>query len=724
MGDFGSEDFISFDFEGDAGPSTEVENIAPGESSPRSKKSSKGRTAKDGKPSSSSQRRQSPVAASGTDTPQSFVSTSSKGKKRKFDDEDDEQDGFSSGRTKKERERAAARGTPWSVDVNWNTARNAAQQLHRELIAFERWLSPTKREHDCRMMVIELIRKAIISQWRDADVLSFGSQDTELYLPQGDIDLVVVSDSMERQRREGVLRAMAACLRRNNLATDVQVIARAKVPIIKFVCTHGKYRCDISVNQTNGLKAAEYVNQMQSEMPAIRPLIMLTKHLLQQRGMSEVYTGGLGSFSVILLVINFMQVHPKVQRGEIDATRNLGVLFLDFLELYGKNFGYDDTGITVRGKGGYFHKARRGWKDHTKPWKLSIEDPQNPDNDISTGSYNIISVRSALSGAFDMLTSAVCLRGIEMARGGGSDRNRSSRTHHRFDADEEDDAAARAALLAGPASRDKDPQSLLGSIIGVSRDLIKSRKDLAALYDSGVLQRLCGKQPPGRDPSPGPSSSRDESRRHSYFSRTPSPPASPPPPSSSPPPPPPPRSPPRQGSGVQSVVNIKGSAKSHPVQQNGSSKTTKGPQHSTPLRKADKRGKAPASSDEDDEDEDSRYAQAPNGKSRSARQTKKPRRSAYVSEESESGSDSMADEDDSLASDSDSDEDSYEVDDSDGGGVSRAIKKKSNLVSKPKSNSKSNSKSQDYWLNKGGVGGHFSEDDEDDYQYAYSDSDA
>lgn len=123
-----------------------------------------------------------------------------------------------------------------------------------------------------------------------------------------DIDLVVVSRSMETQRREGVLRSMAACLRRNNLATDVQVIARAKVPIIKFVCTHGRYRCDISVNQTNGLKAADYVNEIQSTMPAVRPLILLTKHLLQQRGMSEVYTGGLGSYSVILLVINFMQV--------------------------------------------------------------------------------------------------------------------------------------------------------------------------------------------------------------------------------------------------------------------------------------------------------------------------------------------------------------------------------------------------------------------------------
>lgn len=603
------------------------------------------------------------------------------------------------------------------------------------MIAFENWLSPTRQEHECRQMVIALIRKAIVSQWRDAEVHSFGSQDTELYLPQGDIDLVVVSDAMEFQRREGVLRAMAACLRRNNLATDVQVIAKAKVPIIKFVCTHGRYRCDISVNQTNGLKAADYVNRMQYELPAIRPLIMLTKHLLQQRGMSEVYTGGLGSFSVILLVVNFMQVsqlcnspsshylgaeqqlpplsilqlHPKVQRGEIDPTRNLGVLFLDFLELYGKNFGYDDTGVSVIGSGGYFHKARRGWKDHTKPWKLSVEDPQNPENDISTGSYNIISVRSALSGAFDMLTSTVCQRGIEIARGSSGGRSaRPGGGHHRFD-DDDDDAAARAALLAGPQSREKDPRSLLGSIIGVSRELLKARRDLLALYDSGVLQRLCGKPPPGREPSPGPSSSRNSKRS----SRQPSPAD---PPSRARSPPPVSRQPNSDaGSGVKSIIDIKGAAS---TKANGQS--NRGPQHSTPLRRQLADTSSSSSSASEEEDTDSRYVEhrsKPTPSSKGRRQNK-----AYVSEESESDDSAQSYTDASYLNDSDSyepsDDESVELDDSDGGGGGRASRKTTQTTEGGRKQPRrgEDSKARQYWLDKAGVGSS-SADDLDDYEY-------
>jgi non-canonical poly(A) RNA polymerase PAPD5/7 len=73
---------------------------------------------------------------------------------------------------------------------------------------------------------------------------------------------------------------------------------------------------------------------------AARCLILLVKMFLLQRGMNEVFTGGLGSYSIICLVISFLQQHPKIQSGEILPCNNLGVLFLEFLELYGKNFNY------------------------------------------------------------------------------------------------------------------------------------------------------------------------------------------------------------------------------------------------------------------------------------------------------------------------------------------------------------------------------------------------
>ena len=61
----------------------------------------------------------------------------------------------------------------------------ATFRLHREIVAFDRFLAPTLEEHETRKMVIELIRRGIRSKWKDAQVYSFGSQETQLYLPQG-----------------------------------------------------------------------------------------------------------------------------------------------------------------------------------------------------------------------------------------------------------------------------------------------------------------------------------------------------------------------------------------------------------------------------------------------------------------------------------------------------------------------------------------------------------
>lgn len=473
---FGAQDFIAFDFDGDH------EDDVPQSSS----------QAKGGRGSKS----------------RDNDSSSRKGKKRKVDEREDD------GRSKKEREMARSRHTPWSADVEWSRCQNGAEALHRELMAFDDWMSPTAAEHETRCMVIELISRAIKSQFRDAEVHPFGSQETKLYLPQGDLDLVVVSRSMANLRTQSALRTMAACLRRHNLATDVQVIAKAKVPIIKFVTTYARLKVDISLNHTNGLTTASYVSSWLRKWPHIRPLILVVKHLLMQRGMSEVFSGGLGSYSVIIMVISFLQLHPKVQRGEVEPARSLGVLLLEFLELYGKNFGYDNCGISIRGRGGYFSKARRGWKDERRPFMLCIEDPHDPSNDISKGSFGIINVRSTLAGAFDILTAAICQQANEGSvglRGSSSTAGRadSGRGRHRrfsVDSDSDSDAEARRALVrdsnAEGGKDDKDPNSLLGTILGISNPVVRQRKEMEELYYSGSLQFKLGRPAPPNSPPP------------------------------------------------------------------------------------------------------------------------------------------------------------------------------------------------------------------------------
>lgn len=117
-------------------------------------------------------------------------------------------------------------------------------------------------------------------------------------------------------------------------------------------------KVDIVLNSTSGLDSADKINHMLVKYPGLRPLSLIVKHLLALRGHNEVFTGGLGGYAIVCLVVSFLQMHPKVASGAIDPMQNLGVLLLDFFQLYGLNFNLDVVGVDVRGEGSYYDKVR------------------------------------------------------------------------------------------------------------------------------------------------------------------------------------------------------------------------------------------------------------------------------------------------------------------------------------------------------------------------------
>ncbi|KAK2463868.1 hypothetical protein APHAL10511_004173 [Amanita phalloides] len=261
--------------------------------------------------------------------------------RRKYDLVFDFDDSYGS---KKQRLDAHSRKAPWLDQFEWEDCKNVAEMLHCEVVAFTSYISPSPVEDEVRGLVIQLITRAITQSFPDAQVSPFGSYKTKLYLPLGlynDIDR-----SLWRTAIDKVL---------------LTVIARAKVPIVKFVTTHGMFNVDISINQQNGIISGSIISGFLKDMHAggslaLRSLIMITKAFLSQRSMNEVYTGGLGSYSIVCTAISFLQMHPKIRRGEIDPGKNLGVLLMEFFELYGCYFDYEEVGISVRNGGYYFQK--------------------------------------------------------------------------------------------------------------------------------------------------------------------------------------------------------------------------------------------------------------------------------------------------------------------------------------------------------------------------------
>lgn len=70
----------------------------------------------------------------------------------------------------------------------------------------------------------------------------------------------------------------------------------------------GGIKIDISLYNTNGVKAGEVVKEYLDALPAARPLVLLVKAYMWRLGKNEVFTGGMGSYSTICLAISFLQV--------------------------------------------------------------------------------------------------------------------------------------------------------------------------------------------------------------------------------------------------------------------------------------------------------------------------------------------------------------------------------------------------------------------------------
>ncbi|CAH9135564.1 unnamed protein product [Cuscuta epithymum] len=290
-----------------------------------------------------------------------------------------------------------------TIEGNWFSAtcrlRSPMLQLHKEIIDFCDFLSPSQEEQAARSAAEERVFEVIKYIWPESKPEVFGSFRTGLYLPSSDIDVVIMESDI-RSPQIG-LHALSKALSQKRIARKIQVIAKARVPIIKFVEKKSGISFDISFDLQNGPKAAEFIVDSVSKWPPLRPLCLILKIFLQQRELNEVYTGGIGSYGLLVMLIAMLRNHRDFQASR---EQNLGVLLVGFFDLYGRKLNTSSVGLSCNGEGTFFQKRTKGFSIDGKANLISIEDPQAPENDVGKSSFNYFQVKSAFAMAFTTLT--------------------------------------------------------------------------------------------------------------------------------------------------------------------------------------------------------------------------------------------------------------------------------------------------------------------------------
>lgn len=200
-----------------------------------------------------------------------------------------------------------------------------------------------------------------------ATVHPFGSFKSGLYLPTADMDLVVCSASFMKGGPPTYLGARSWLYKFQKFLvaqkvaeqTSIEVIAHARIPLVKFVDKATGLRVDISFENLGGVGAIDTFLEWKKHYPAMPILVTLIKHFLMMRGLNEPVNGGIGGFSVICLVVSMLQLMPQVQSRSLVPEHHLGEMLLEFFELYGRRFRYQTVAIRLTSSPAYVRKVCR-----------------------------------------------------------------------------------------------------------------------------------------------------------------------------------------------------------------------------------------------------------------------------------------------------------------------------------------------------------------------------
>ncbi|KAI0191884.1 hypothetical protein F4808DRAFT_381558 [Astrocystis sublimbata] len=300
---------------------------------------------------------------------------------------------------------------PWVQDPHFGVP-NMGTRLHMEIRDFYEYVAPRPFEEKLRQQLVSQLETVVHARWRDARILPFGSFMSGLYLPTADMDIAICSNEfIERSKlcfdKKRFLWQMKSHLEWHRVPykNSVEAITRAKVPLLKYTDDHTGLKVDISFEKMDGYNAIATFKKWKDQYPAMPPLVAVIKHFLLMRGLNEPVNGGLGGFSIICMVVHVLQTMPQVQSRSM-TDDHLGEVLMQFLDYYGNRFNYEKVAIRMDPPG-ILNKAKASSVVYRNLDRISIIDPNNPENDISGGSSSFYVIKDAFAKAYQTLQSGM-----------------------------------------------------------------------------------------------------------------------------------------------------------------------------------------------------------------------------------------------------------------------------------------------------------------------------
>ncbi|KAI9881174.1 MAG: hypothetical protein M1830_007152 [Pleopsidium flavum] len=321
-------------------------------------------------------------------------------------------------------------GRPWLDHLDGDCG-DGLSRLQAEIIAFEAYMTPTSEENAAYKKVVHDIQLQARNTLPNSPIEVIGSHRTGLSTSLSDLDFRLSLPEYEKsvdQRGPCTTRpeAQKESLRKLILLSNALAetggyqdleLRNGRVPIISG--THHGTQLTIQVQAMSDSTASrEYVLNYLAEFPTLRPLYTLIKTMLEMRNLRDVHSGGLGAYSIFMMVVAAL----KQSEGSIPRT-DISRQLLSCLEFYAKadmhryGISVDPPGLFRKVIGTPSRKIKeanstdpisRGQYQIAKlnreqPFLLCLQDPANPLNDLGAKAYAIKHIKAVFRTAKKML---------------------------------------------------------------------------------------------------------------------------------------------------------------------------------------------------------------------------------------------------------------------------------------------------------------------------------
>ena len=305
---------------------------------------------------------------------------------------------------------------PWLGHMNSEVkSSDAITRLDAEIKALARYMTPTRRERaavdnvisDVTGLVAGIARRPaqVVGSWRTG--FSSSHSNLNLLLPEGPREPADISSKQPEEvidQHMEPLRKISAALQESPDFTAVDIISRG-IPVITAV--HQSTDLQIQFHCGRGrLPLIEYIRNYHDEYPALRPLYMATRVILESRGMFGADASSIDSTALIMLIAAFLKMH----HGQFQRPDSLSAQLLGFLQYFSTGVNLRSTGISIdppgtftldalkddellygsnmpallRGQLSLMNVKRTATRKHNKPLagRLCIQDPSNYMRDL------------------------------------------------------------------------------------------------------------------------------------------------------------------------------------------------------------------------------------------------------------------------------------------------------------------------------------------------------